>query len=296
LTWFDRAGSAIGTVGAAAPYLNVSLSPDERRVAVAMASGSPANFDIWIIDLARSVPLRLTFNPLFETSPVWSPDGSQVAFESAQSGEASIRQRLVNGAAGDEPLLERSPVPGSRLQNATPTGWSPDGRFIAYTQRTSSTTSDVWVLPLTGDRKPFPVLQTEFVETSAVFSPDGRWIAYTTNEAGQNNVYVQPFPGDQGKYQVSSDGGSHPVWRADGKELFYLSTDATLMAVPIDTTKLFDIGARQALFRTAAPRFQASTVYTVARDGQRFLVNARPQQASGTPLTVVLNWTAEIQK
>jgi Tol biopolymer transport system component len=296
LTWVDRAGGALGTVGDAAPYVNLWLSPDERRVAVAMATGSPTNLDIWIIDLARNVPLRLTFSPLSEGSPVWSPDGSRVAFESAQSGQASIRQRLVNGAAGDEPLLEGSTLPGSRMQNTTPSDWSADGRYLAYTQRTSSTTSDVWVLPLFGDRKAFPLLKTEFVETSGVFSPDGRWIAYTTNEAGQPNVYVQPFPGAGGKYQVSRDGGSHPVWRADGKELFYLGPDATLMAVPIDTTNLFDIGAPQALFPTGAPRFNTSRVYAVTKDGKRFLVNSRPQQASGTPLTVVLNWTAAIQR
>jgi eukaryotic-like serine/threonine-protein kinase len=296
LTWVDRAGRAIGTVGDAAPYVNLWLSPDESRVAVSMATGSPANVDIWIIDLARNIPLRLTFNPLTDGSPVWSPDGSRVAFESGQSGQASIRQRLVSGAAGDEPLLEGSPVPGSRMQNATPSDWSADGRFLAYTQRTSSTTSDVWVLPLFGDRKAFPLLQTEFVESSAVFSPNGRWIAYTTNEARQPNVYVQPFPGAGGKYQVSRDGGSHPVWRADGKELFYLGPDATLMAVPVDTTDQFDIGAPQALFPTAAPRFNTSRVFAVTKDGQRFLVSARPQQASGTPLTVVINWIAAIQQ
>ena len=296
LTWFDRAGRALGTVGDAAPYLNISLSPDERRVAVSMATGSPPNFDIWIIDLARNVPLRLTFDPQPEASPVWSPDGSQVAYESARSEQTSIRHRLVNGAAGDEPLLEDSPLPGSRLQNTTPSDWSGDGRFLAYTQRTSSTTSDVWVLPLFGDRKAFPLLQTGFVEVSGAFSPDGRWIAYTTNEAGQPNVYVQPFPGAGGKYQVSKDGGGHPVWRADGKELFYLGPDATLMAVPIDTTGQFDIGPAQALFLTGAPRFNTSRVYAVTKDGKRFLVNARPQPASGTPLTVVLNWTAAIQR
>ena len=187
-------------------------------------------------------------------------------------------------------------MPGSRMQNTTPSDWSADGRFLAYTQRTSSTTSDVWVLPLFGDRKPFPLLQTGFVEASGVFSPNGRWIAYTTNEAGQPNVYVQPFPGAGAKYQVSRDGGGHPVWRADGKELFYLGPDASLMAVPIDTTDRFDIGAPQALFPTGAPRFNTSRVYAVTKDGKRFLVSARPQQASGTPLTVVLNWTAAIQK
>ena len=114
-------------------------------------------------------------------------------------------------------------------------------------------TSDVWVLPLFGDRKPFPLAQTEFLETSGVFSPDGRWIAYTTNESGQPNVYVQPFLRTGGKYPVSRDGGQPSVWRADGKELFYLAADGTMMAVPIDATGQFEAGEPQTLFRTGAP-------------------------------------------
>ena len=129
-----------------------------------------------------------------------------------------------------------------------------------------------------------------------MFSPDGRWIAYTSNEGGQPNVYVQPFPGGGGKYQVSRDGGSHPVWRADGKELFYLGADGTMMAVPIDATGQFDAGVPQALFPTGARAIQHQPVYAVTKDGKRFLVNARPQQSSVAPLTVVVNWTAAIQK
>ena len=128
----------------------------------------------------------------------------------------------------------------------------------SHIQTRTSAVSDVWALPLFGDRKPFPLAQTAFAESSAVFSPDGRWITYTSNETGQPNVYVQPFPGAGGKYQVSRDGGSHPVWRADGKELFYLGADGTLMAVPIDATRQFDAGVPQALFPTGAPIFNAS--------------------------------------
>ena len=156
-------------------------------------------------------------------------------------------------------------------------------------------TSDVWVLPLFGDRKPFPLAQTEFLETSGVFSPDGRWIAYTTNESGQPNVYVQPFLRAGGKYQVSRDGGSHPVWRADGKELFYLGADATMMAVPIDATGQFEAGVPQALFHCQAHRYStAGQVYAVTKDGKRFLVNARPQQSTVAPLTVVVNWQSAL--
>jgi roadblock/LC7 domain-containing protein len=210
-----------------------------------------------------------------------------------RSGKVSLRQKLIDGAAADESLFEAS-------SGIAPTSWSPDGRFIAYTLGGAfPRTSDVWVLPLFGDRKPFPLVQTELYEFQAVFSPDGRWVAYTAADSRQSNVYVQPFPGAGAKYQVSRDGGSQPVWRADGKELFYLADDGTMMTVPIDAARQFNAGAPQALFRTGLPVFNIPpqiTLYAVTKDGKRFLVNAIPQQAGATPLTVLVNWTAAIQK
>jgi Tol biopolymer transport system component len=288
LTWFDRTGRVLGTLGEAGAYVNLALSPDERRVAVTMATGSPENLDIWIIDLMRGVRSRLTFDPGLDASPVWSPDGTRIAFQASRSGQAvSLRQTSSNGTGADELLLEG---PGNFTMS--PNAWSADGRFIIYTIRGS----DLWVLPLFGDRKPFPLVQTQFNENSAMFSADGRWVAYTSNEGDQPNVYVQPFPGAGGKSQVSRDGGTHPVWRADGKELFYVRPDATMMAVPIDTTRQFEAGVPQALFFSGALRINTQQVYAATKDGKRFLVNARPQQTSVAPLTVVVNWPATIQK
>ena len=288
LTWFDRTGRALSTVGDSAPYVNLALSPDERRVAVAL--GTPDNTDIWIIDLARDVRSRLTFDPGLDRSPVWSPDGSRIAFEGSRSGSLTLRQRSISGTTPEESLLEG-------LGTFTPTAWSADGRFIAYTHATQAA-PDVWALPLAGDRKPFPIVQSNFIDTSAAFSPNGKWIAYTSNEGGESNVYVQQFPRADAKYQVSRDGGSHPVWRADGKELFYLlGVEATLMAVPIDTSGQFVAGMPQALFPSGAARLGASPAYAVTKDGKRFLVNARRrEQSSEAALTVVVNWTATIQK
>ena len=289
LTWFDRAGRALATVGPSAQYVNLVLSPDERRVAVALVSGTPENVDIWIIDIARGVRSRLTIDPGTDTWPVWSPDGTRVAFASQRSGKISLRQRLINGTTPDELLLEGS-------GDITPTGWSPDGRFITYTDR-SSARSDVWVLPLFGDRKPFSLAQTDFTEISGVFSPDGRWIAYASDEDGQPNVFVQRFPGTVERHRVSRDGGRDPVWRADGKEFFYLRADGTLMAVPTDATGEFDAGMPQALFSTgAATVFLPGQVYAPTKDGKRFLVNTRPGESNVAPLTVVIDWTATIQK
>jgi hypothetical protein len=299
LTWYDREGRALGTLGEAARYVNLALSPDERRVAVSLDTGSPRNRDIWIIDIARNIRSRLTSDPGTDTAPVWSPDGTRIAFEGRRSGKASLRQQLVDGTAADESLRD---VSGS-ITDTDPSGWSADGRFIAYTLAGaifpgsgSAMTADVWVLPLFGDRKPFPVAQTAFLETGGVFSPDGRWIAYTSNESGQPNVYVQPFLRAGGKYPVSRDGGSHPVWRADGKELFYLSAAATMMAVPINATGQLEGGEPQTLFQPGRPILTRGQAYAVTKDGGRFLVNVDFRRSNVAPLTVVVNWTAAIQK
>jgi eukaryotic-like serine/threonine-protein kinase len=300
---FDRAGRTLATVAlaganpmpisfTAAQYGNPSLSPDGKRVALALGTGNPENQDIWVVDIERNRRSRLTVDPGPDRSPVWSPDGTRVAFAAERFGKFSLRQKIVDQTTADEPLLESE-------DSALPTDWSADGRFIAYTiAKTFPVRSDIWVLPLFGDRKPFPLVQTAFSESSAVFSPDGRWIAYTSSESGQPNVYVQPFPGGGRKYPVSRDGGGQPVWRADGKELFFIGPDGSMMAAPVDVSGQFDIGQPQALF-TAVP-VSGLTMnylqYAVTNDGKRFLVNARPLQANEAPMTVVVNWTATIQK
>ena len=289
LTWFDRTGHVLGTLGEAALYSGLALSPDEHHVAVTLGTGHPENVDIWLIDVDRNVRSRLTVDPGRDVSPVWSPDGTRIAFQSSRSQQpVAMRQRLSNGTGADELLLEG---PGDFTM--TPSSWSGDARFIAYTTRGSN----VSVLPLFGDRKPFPFAATPFTEGSAVFSPDGRWIAYASNEGGQTDVYVQPFPGPGAKSQVSRDGGNHPVWRADGRELFYLAADGTMMTVAVGAGQSFDAGRPRALFSLNVWRLTANQVYAVTKNGQRFLVNTTSQKSSSVgPLTVVLNWTAAIHK
>jgi len=168
--------------------------------------------------------------------------------------------------------------------------------YIAFEDRTSGNI-DLWVLPLFGDRKPFSADPHEFNESQAVFAPNGRWIAYSSNDGGDRNVFVQPFPVTGGKDQISRDGGSQPVWRADGKELFYLRADGTLMAVPVDTIGQFAAGEPQALFRTAVPIFNSSRgQYAVTKDGKRILTTASPEQPGVAPLTVVVNWQEELKQ
>jgi eukaryotic-like serine/threonine-protein kinase len=288
LTWFDRSGRMQGTVGDVALYAGLALSPDERRVAVTLETGAPENVDIYLIDIVRNIRSRLTDHPGQDLSPVWSPDGTRIAFQSARAREPiAMRQRLSDGTGGDELLLD-----GAGNFTMSPSGWSKDG-FIAYTTRGS----DVWVLPLSGDRKPFALAATPFIEGQAVFSPDGRWIAYMSNAGGQRDIYVQSFPGPGPKSQVSKDGGTHPVWRADSRELFYLAADGTMMAVPVGAGRSFDAEAPRALFPSNAWRVSMNQAYAVTKDGPRFLVNAMPQKSSDVaPLTVVVNWAAAIRK
>jgi dipeptidyl aminopeptidase/acylaminoacyl peptidase len=165
LTWLDRTGHVLGTVGDAAPYSGLALSPDERRVAVTLETGAPDNVDIWLIDIARNIRSRLTVHPGRDVSPVWSPDGTRIVFQSSRARQpVAMRQTVSSETGKDELLLE-----GHGNFTMTPSGWSSAG-FIAYTTRGSN----VWVLPLFGDRKPFAFAETPFIEASAVFSPDGR--------------------------------------------------------------------------------------------------------------------------
>jgi serine/threonine protein kinase len=300
LTWFDREGHMLGKLADPGPYLNVALSPEGRRVAVAFGPDNPTDRGIWVIDVARGVRSRQTLGR--DLSPIWSPDGTRLAFQSSRTVGVTMREKEIDATAPDEPLLEGSTAPQSLTQSIAPTSWSSDGRFIAYTYRSSVNTSDVWILPRFGDRKPFPFIQSEFIDAGGVFSPDGRWIAYTTTEGSQSNVFVQPFPGAGRRYQVSRDGGSHPSWRADGKELYYVSADDMLMAVSIATSDSLQAGVPVPLFRfdgglpAVSSGLVTLTTYAATKDGKRFLVSSQAQESFARPLSVILNWPATIHR
>jgi eukaryotic-like serine/threonine-protein kinase len=304
LTWFDRAGNTLGTLGESGVDVNLSLSPDERQVAIAERSGSPENLDIWTIDIARNLRNRVTTDPQPEGWPVWSPDGTRIVLGrgSLISGvpeSARLVRILANGNGEDETLLKGGPTSSPpcdpRQCLVAPTDWSRDGRFVLFTfAGTFPFTSDIWALPLFGDRKPLPIATTAFAETLGTFSPDGRWIAYTTNETGQPNVYVQPFLRAGGKYRISPNGGRNPHWRADGRELFYLAPDGAMTAVSIDATDAVVAGLPKRLFSAGA--VSAYQAFSVTKDGQRFLVSTRPQEVASTPLTVIVNWASTLQK
>jgi Tol biopolymer transport system component/predicted Ser/Thr protein kinase len=284
LTWFDRSGKQLATVGPPAAYRSFRLSPDEKRVAVDRTDPPGVYSDIWLIELARGVSSRLTSDPGNDLSPVWSPDGSRIAFTSIREGQLKLYQKLSSGAGGDEELLK----------SAEPLGiwdWSADGRFILYRILGGKTKNDIWVLPMFGDRKPYPLLQTEFTESGAKFSPNGRWVAYVSDETGTSEVYVREFQGSGGSWRVSTGGGNFTRWRRDGKELFY-SSGGNLMAVDVKASGSgFEPGVPKVLFERSG-----GGIFDVSGDGQRFLIPVLVEESSPEPITVVLNWTADLKR
>ena len=286
LNWFDRGGKPLGAVGAPGNLFSASISPDGSTVAVARSDPQMSTGDIWLHDLARGATSRFTFGPKINGSPVWSPDGSRIVFGSTRDGTFRLYVKPTGGA-GKEELL-------SNLRGL-PSDWSRDGRFIVSSQF-GTKGYDIWVLPISGDRplvpgKPFPFLQTEFNERWAKLSPDSQWVAYTSNESGQNEVYVQTFPSPGGKSQISTGGGSRPVWRRDGRELFYIAADGKLMAVEVKLGSKLEAGAPKPLFDTRL----GNGPFDISPDGRRFLLANPSEDAGRTPMTVVVNWTSQVK-
>ena len=288
--WFDRAGKQTGALGAAGLYFTVALSPDEKRAAVDLTDNQTGMTDLWLFDLLqRGVPSRFTTDPANDADPLWSPDGSSIVFSSSREGVFNLYQKAASGVGSEEVLLKSS-------EDKVPDDWSADGRFIVYETLNQKTKSDLWVLPMSGDRQPFPFLQTEFNEQQAQFSPDGKWIAYTSDESGASEVYVQTFPASGGKWRVSTGGGVQPRWRRDGRELFYIAADQKLMAVDVKLGATFEAGVPKVLFGTRVPTLRNfRNHYAVSADGQRFLINSTIEETSSTPISVVVNWTAEVK-
>jgi serine/threonine protein kinase/Tol biopolymer transport system component len=282
LTWHDRTGKPVGVAnqpdgqGLLAP----ELSPDGRRVAVDRTV--QGNRDVWLIDPARGGLTRLTFGPSVDGFPVWAPDGTRIAFESNRKGPYGLYIR-PSGPVGTEEAIAESP------NSRWPLDWSKDGRFLLYHEDDPKTGSDIWALPMTGsDRTPIVVARSATV--TGQFSPDGRWVAYDTNESGQFQIVVQPFPNPSGKSQISTGGGTTPRWRVDGKELYFIGPDGKLMASLIHASaSSFEAETPVPLFQTRMNNISSKRQYAVASDG-RFLINQILDDASGTPITLILNW------
>jgi Tol biopolymer transport system component len=294
LTWFDRSGKALGTLGEAGGPEWAAISRDGNNVAVSRLDRQTSVRNLWLHDLTRGSASRFTFG-LQDVSPIWSPDDSHIAFTSFHDGVPMLYQKATRSAAYEE-VLDKTP--GSR-----PLDWSRDGRYIIEGLNDPKTKNDIWVLPLFGNRKPFPYLRGDFNESFARLSPNGHWLAYQSDETKQNEVYVTGFPAPGGKLQISTNGGDRPVWSHDGKELFFIAADGKMMAVETasDGAKL-SAGSPKPLFdahiaRPIGPNRNSGNGYDVARDG-RFLIPipVAGEEFASVPMTVVVNWTAGLKR
>jgi dipeptidyl aminopeptidase/acylaminoacyl peptidase len=273
LVWVDRSGKKLAVVGGLADIGNLELSPDNQQVAVAVLKETTGLRDLWLYDVATGGRTRLNGNVADENWLIWSPDGRHVAFNSQRTRGLDLYQA---SARGDSQELLVSDDDGK-----WPVSWSPDGRFILYVTSSPDTANDIWVLPLMGDRKPYPFLKTPAQENWAAFSPNGRWVAYSSTESGQAEVYVTPFPKAGAKWLVSRNGGFQARWRRDGKELFFMSPDSKLMAADVNGDgRDFEVSGVTALFEAHFP-YAPYHAFDVAADGQRFLVNSLLLAPSG---------------
>jgi eukaryotic-like serine/threonine-protein kinase len=287
LVWVGRNGAEQPLAASAHAYLAPRLSPDGRRVAVGTVEQDSQS---WLYDLSRETLTRFTLEGNFNINPTWTPDGKRIGFESNKEGPYNIFWQLADGSGGLERLTtsEYLHAPGS---------WSPDGQLLAFVEVNPTTGVDIWVLRM-GDHKAQPFLQTPFNESAPRFSPDGRWLAYVSDESGRYEIYVQPYPGPGGKWQVSTEGGTEPVWNRNGRELFYRSGDK-MMAVDIATQPGFAAGKPRMLFEG---RYELAPIpianYDVSLDGQRFLMlkPSEQEQAAPTQINVVLNWFEELKQ
>ena len=293
LQWHDDAGKSLGKIPLEdGLYFSTDLSPDGRHVAVTRwDTGSSANGDIWIVELARNMATRFTFVAAANFEPIWSPDGKYVVFASDRGGNENIYLKRADGVGDEEPLLETSGL------FTTPHGWSPDGEYLVYHHLTKETGYDLWLLPMTGERKPKAFLVTEFNETDAAVSPDGKRIAYRSDESGTWELYVQSFPKGGNKYRVSTSGsgayGSSFLtgWSPDGKRLFFSGSERGLiMVADVNTDNGFESGIPRRLFR-APP---GTLVVTMAPSAKRFLLSIPPPGRAQATLRVVTNWSAAL--
>jgi len=301
LAWTDRAGNAIGSPGVPeGEYTDFRLSPDETRLAASLFDQKAGAIEIWLKDLARGSTSRVTAGGSVTASPLWSPDGERLVFRNNRNGFVEFFQRSAAGSGSERPLLSLEALQAAQITaqipsfSLIPTDWSPDGRSIAFSALAPGG-SDLWLLPVEEGGKPSKFIASPADEMHGNFSPDGRLMAYTSNESSRFEVYIETIPRSDRRWPLSTGGGYEPRWRADGREIYYLSEDRKLMAVQVGPGPSF--GIPKPLFQTnvRAGVNALRTHYAPSRDGQRFLVNVATD-AVVSPITVVLQWTAMLNK
>jgi Tol biopolymer transport system component len=301
LTWFDRQGKELSSIDQpeGSEFLNAAVSPDGDQVAVNRMDPQTGNWDIWVVDVARGTASRVTSDPARDSDPVWSPDGKEIVFVSSRGGQFGL-YRTTAGRSGPE---ERLVLLDADVQDAAVTEWSPDGSLVLYSVQTETHPWNAeWALPLSGDRKPVPILQSESREYRRYggrLSPDGHWIAYFSFETGSPEIYIERFMTHTDKKQISRGGGSHPRWTRSGRELVYWSDPGRggVASVDVDLTPSgVRAGTPKPLISTPILNLiDGRPHYDVRRDGQRFLL--RQPAGSGPPtITVIVNWSEKLKK
>ena len=297
MVWLDRSGKQVGTVASKVTNLvTAKLSPQADRIALEIDNGA-GNHDIWVYDMARGVQTRLTFGSVLNSSPLWSPDGKWIVYTAAtaranwQAGK--LYRKPSDGSGAEELLL-------SDDQMLTSTDWSRDSKYLLYSRGPSGQYPEIWALPLEGERKPWLVVPRSAPGSYAqdgCLSPDGHWLAYTSGESGVPEVYVATFRGGQAKWQVSTNGGSHPQWSRDGKELYYFNqATRSVVAVPVkEIGGGLQFGAAQSLASASMSNSSGFFYYDVTPDGKKILLNLVSQQVSQS-VTVVTNFTVGLKR
>ena len=286
LTWFSRNGGKTGAVGIPGGFANPSISADGRRLAFEQTDSDGRHIDIWIHELATSGTTRFTFGPGLNEIPVWSPDGKRIAYGSSRKLNFSAYLKNADGSGSEREIADL----GGQAEGIW--DWSRDDKYLLARKD-----NELWYLALP-DFQAKPYLQPKWIVRNAQFSPDGKWVAYSSNETGNWEIYVSPFPNGTSKWQVSR-GGIEPRWRRDGKELFYLSAEGKMMAVPVKLGTSFEAGPPVVLFQTHLRQpISAQDVfsYDVTGDGQKFLINTKVDEPNAAPLSVILNWASEMEK
>jgi Tol biopolymer transport system component len=323
MAWVDRSGATLTRVSDPGPFSGAELSPDGRRVATRRLRTDPSKqdqdgrqtADLWAVELRTGRAAPITFGEFEDyTLPVWSQEGHRIAFGARRGSGWGIYVRPADGTGVDEPWLEADRV-------VVPTSWSADPNILVYSIEHPRTRSDIWVLPLRGERKPVAMLETPANEGYGVVSPDGRWLAYQSDQSGRSEIYVRPFPGGDGQWRVSgqtpgaegfgqNEGPRTPRWRKDGRELLYVdgtTNQSRLVSVPIEVQGSIVLPGRATALFEAGYRLDSSQLsglvnnwltrrpsYAVDNDGTRFLTLPPSRDDEEQPLTVVLNWTRRL--
>jgi len=289
LLWFDRTGKLVRETGTSSDYGTLSLSPDGSRLAVTVRDAT-GSLNIWVYDLLRGIPTRLTFSTGTNGQPAWVPNGKTIAFVSDQSGQTHLYLKPADGTGTASPLFVDD------AQETLPS-FSLDGRYLIFERQAASHHNEIWCLPLFGDRKPFPVIENQqFDVRQPALSPDGKWLAYMSIESGRAEIYVMPFMQGSGKWLVSTSGGHFPLWRHDGRELFFISLDNKMISAEIA------VQGTSLIIGKVAPLFQANPVsstgwpYDVSSDGKRFIVDTQADEKASEPLTLIVNWPELLKK